>query len=100
MNFPVITEQEARALIAEGKAGYWELSLRDSLGKKPIAHPVQTCVSLANVWYLVPVAAFEVKSMGRVGNQAMSAALHSIEVHDEELIALIQSETARVGKRL
>jgi hypothetical protein len=98
MNYPVITELEARALIESGTAGYWELSLRDSLGKKPIAHPVQTCVFLAGAWYLVPVAAFALKSMGRVGDGAVSAAAHSVAVYDPELISAIKSETTRLGK--
>ena len=85
LSFPIISEALARLLIQSGEAGYWELSPRGSLGKKPVAHGDQTCVFLERVWYLIPVAYFEVKALGRVGDENLSAAVHLIEVRDSEL---------------
>ena len=98
--FRQLSEAEARRLIQIGEAGYWELSLRDSLGAKPIAHPVQTCVFLGEQWYLIPVAYFEVKALGRIGNEAMSADAKMIQVNDDILEVAIREEMAKKGKSL
>lgn len=99
--YPVISEKEARWLIQTCQAGYWELSLRDSLGKKPIPHPGQIVIFLEGNWHLVPVpAAMEIKSLGRVGNEVMSAACHTIDVNDEALVAAFQAEAKRLGRQL
>jgi hypothetical protein len=100
MDFPMTTEDHARELIRTGQAGYWELSLRDSISKTPIAHPEQTVIFLEGGWYVVPKIAFEIHPHGRVGNEAMNCDLSEIEVHDEALAERIQDEMRRLGKEL
>lgn len=103
LNLPTITEAQARALIANGLAGYWELSLRDSISKSPIPHALQTCVFLAGHWYLVPVPTFKVTSLGRVAlseRGEASAAMATVECNHDEMTALIKQEAARIGRPL
>ncbi len=96
MRFPEITEAEARDLIGSGLAGYWEASLRDSLGKNPIPHDLQMCVSLGSHWYLVPTKVFKVVPHGRHAvTSAASANVFMIECHDPELVSAIQEELKR-----
>ncbi len=100
MNFPITTEEHARELIQTKQAGYWELSLRDSISKTPIVHPDRTVIFLAGEWYIVPVPAFQIHPHGRVGNEAMNCNLDTIEINDDALIERVQEEMVRLGKPL
>lgn len=100
MEFPITTEENAREMIRTGQAGYWELSLRDSISKTPIAHPEQTIIFVQDEWYIVPKSAFSIESKGRVGNEAMNCKLDMISVTDDALQEAIQDEMIRKGKQL
>lgn len=103
MKFPTVNEDTARMLIRTGRAGYWELSLRDSISKTPIANDHQYCIFLQGAWHLVPVEAFSIKPIGRgpLGEGSpVSAHLSVVESNDDELSAVIIEETAKLGRRL
>lgn len=99
MNFPITTEENAREMIQSGQAGYWELSLRDSISKIPIPHPEQTVMFLAGEWYIVPKEAFQIHPHGRVGDEAMNCNVDTIEVKDDALGERIQEEMKRLGAK-
>lgn len=86
-------------MISSKEAGYWELSLRDSLGAKPIVHDRQTCVFFQGAWWLVPADKFLVKELPRLETEALSAAMHVIECGDDELADAIKAEAEAKGKR-
>lgn len=98
MKFKTITEAEARELILTGKAGYWELSLRDSISKTPIAHPEQTVVFLRDAWHLVPKEALMIHDKGRVGDESANCHASMVEVNSDELQNAVMDDMAAKGK--
>lgn len=94
-----ITEAQARAMIDRKEAGYWELSLRDSLGAKPIVHDKQYCIFVCQQWYLVSTNILKITDTGRVGKQGVwDAASHRVECSDDELQGMIFKDMKRLEK--
>jgi hypothetical protein len=95
-----ITEAIARAAIAEGAAGYYEISLRDSISKSPIAHPERICVFADGGWYMLEKNELSVSDHGRIGNEDMNAAAHIITIERGHPIeALLARDIAEALKR-
>jgi hypothetical protein len=91
--FKEITEQKARLLIDLKMAGYWEVSLRDSISKTPIPHDKEICVYLQGKWMLIPAEVLKIIDCGRqmVAPNA-SCAAHKIECNDPYLVELFYRE--------
>ncbi len=89
-----ITEEEARQLIAKGDAGYWELCLRDSISRSPIAHPRQICTCVFDKWYLLGTDEMLIESHGRVDLPVLgNGALHTLAIDSKHpLYPAIQAE--------
>lgn len=93
-DLPSISEETARRMIQAGEAGYWEMSLRDSISKSPIPHAVQTCVCVGDTWYLVPREYFSITSHGRTQLGDVNAKADSITCSHPGLIAAVQAQIA------
>jgi hypothetical protein len=95
-----IDECLARHLIATFQAGYWELSLRDSISRSPIPHDRQICIYVSQTWYVVPTTVLKIEAHGRIGNSKVNANAHVVKCFDERLIKMIQEESARLGQQI